>query len=190
MRIVIYATEEVYKGSHGVYDICVTEIDALEEAEELAEQMAYELLDSYARLWDPDEDLSDHGTDWEFARIMPQWDDIPTEALDAEAAEIGYDAFINKYCKFEGMDEFLAALEQLQQADGVGHTVVGKYTINTCFEGKVYETAIWIDPDRMAIPATYPNRASAEWGHKFWCIAAAGEPTQVWDTATKTYMTL
>jgi len=42
----------------------------------------------------------------------------------------------------------------------------------------------------MAIPAVYPNRAAAEQGHKFWCIAAALAPTQVWDAATKTYITL
>ena len=70
------------------------------------------------------------------------------------------------------------------------NTTVGKYTIDTCFEGENYETAIWIDPERMAIPAVYPNRAAAEQGHKFWCLAAAMAPTQVWDTATHTYLTL
>ena len=81
-------------------------------------------------------------------------------------------------------------LDALQQVDGVGHTTVDKYTIDTCFEGENYETAIWIDPNRMAIPAIYPNRTAAEQGHKFWCLAAAMAPTQVWDTATCTYLTL
>lgn len=40
------------------------------------------------------------------------------------------------------------------------------------------------------IPAVYPNRTAAEQGHKFWCLAAAMAPTQIWDTATRTYLTL
>lgn len=39
-------------------------------------------------------------------------------------------------------------------------------------------------------PAVYPNRTAAEQGHKFWRLAAAMAPTQVWDTATRTYLTL
>ena len=81
-------------------------------------------------------------------------------------------------------------LDALRQVDEVSHTIVGKYTIDTCFEGENYETAIWINPDHMAIPAVYPNRAAAEQGHKFWCLAAAMAPMQVWDTATRTYLTL
>lgn len=88
------------------------------------------------------------------------------------------------------MDTLIAALDALQQVDGVGHTTVGKYTIDTCFEGENYETAIWIDPSRMAIPAVYPNRLAAEQGHKLWCAIAATTPTQVWDTATRTFLTL
>ena len=44
--------------------------------------------------------------------------------------------------------------------------------------------------DRMAIPAVYPNRLAAEQGHKLWCVMAATALTQVWDTATNTYLTL
>lgn len=144
MRFVIYA----YGGLHGIYDICVTEINSLDEVDNIG------------------------------------------ETLNAEAAELGYEEFVNKYCKVEGMNELLAALDVLQQVDDVGHTTVGKYTVDTCFEGENYETAIWINPDHMAIPAVYPNRAAAEQGHKFWCLAAAMAPTQVWDTATRTYLTL
>lgn len=87
-------------------------------------------------------------------------------------------------------DEFFVVLDALRQEDIVGHTTVDKYTVDTCFEDENYETAIWINPDRMAIPAVYPNRAAAEQGHKFWCLAAAIAPTQVWDIATRTYLTL
>ena len=160
--------------------------------------MAYEVIDSYSHLfanddvydYDEDDDYEVTSPEWEYARILPKWDDIPTETLDAEAAELGYEEFVNKYCKFEGANESLAILDALWQVDGVGHTTVGKYTIDTCFEGENYETAIWINPDRMAIPAVYSNRAAAEQGHKFWCLAAAMAPTQVWDTATRTYITL
>ena len=197
MRFVIYAYESTYCGSHGIYDICVTEVNSLDEADDIGETMAYEVIDSYSHLFtseeedcDEDEEYEATSPEWEYARILPKWDNIPTETLDAEAAELGYEEFVNKYCKIEGMDTLIAALDTLQQLDGVGHTIVGKYTIDTCFEGENYETAIWINPEHMAIPAVYPNRAAAEQGHKFWCLAAAMAPTQVWDTATHTYITL
>lgn len=198
MRFVIYAYESTYGGLHGIYDICVTEINSLDEADSIGEAMAYEVIDTYSHLfanddvydYDEDDDCEVTSPEWEYARILPKWDNIPTETLDAEAAELGYEEFVNKYCKIEGMDTLIAALDTLQQLDGVGHTIVGKYIIDTCFEGENYETAIWINPDHMAIPAVYPNRAAAEQGHKFWCLAAAMAPTQVWDTATNTYLTL
>ena len=195
MRFVIYAYESTYGGLNGIYDICVTEINSLDEADDIGETMAYEVIDSYSHLFEPDPDEEDEeyeatSPEWEYTRILPKWDNIPTAELDAEAAELGYEEFVNKYCKYEGSDESLAILDALWQVDGVGHTTVGKYTIDTCFEGENYETAIWIDPNHMAIPAVYPNRAAAEQGHKFWCLAAAMAPTQVWDTATHTYITL
>ena len=192
MRFVIYAYESTYGGLHGIYDICVAEIDSLDEADDIGETMAYEVIDSYSHLLTNDEDEEYEATspEWEYARILPKWDNIPTEELDAEAAELGYEEFVNKYCKYEGANESLAILDALWQVDGVGHTTVGKYTIDTCFEGENYETAIWIDPNHMAIPTVYSNRTAAEQGHKFWCLAATMAPTQVWDTATRTYITL
>lgn len=198
MRFVIYAYESTYCGLHGIHNICVTEVDSLDEVDDIGETMAYEVIDSYSHLfanddvydYDEDDDYEVTSPEWEYARILPKWDNIPTETLDAEAAELGYGEFVNKYCKFEGADEFFAMLDALRQEDIVGHTTVDKYTVDTCFEGENYETAIWINPDRLAIPAVYPNRAAAEQGHKFWCLAAATAPTQVWDTATRTYLTL
>lgn len=197
MRFVIYAYESTYSGLRGIYNICVTEADSLDEVDDIGETMAYEVIDSYSHLFtseekdcDEDEEYEATYPEWEYTRILSKWDNIPTETLDAEAAELGYEEFVNKYCKYEGTDEFLAVLDALRQVDGVGHTTVGKYTIDTCFEGENYETSIWINPGRMAIPAVYPNRAAAEQGHKFWCLAAAMAPTQIWDTATRTYLTL
>ena len=192
MRFVIYAYESTYRGLHGIYDICVTEADSLDEIDDIGETMAYEVIDTYSHLFANDEDEEYEATspEWEYTRILPKWDNIPTAELDAEAAELGYEEFVNKYCKFEGANESLAILDALWQVDGVGHTTVGKYTIDTCFEGENYETAIWIDPNHMAIPAVYSSRAAAEQGHKFWCLAAAMAPTQVLDTATRTYLSL
>ena len=192
MRFVIYAYESTYGGLHGIYNICVTEADSIDEVDDIGETMAYEVIDTYSHLFANDEDEEYEATspEWEYTRILPKWDNIPTAELDAEAAELGYEEFVNKYCKFEGTNESLAILDALWQVDEVGHTTVGKYTIDTCFEGENYETAIWIDPNHMAIPAVYSNRAAAEQGHKFWCLAAAMAPTQVWDTATRTYLTL
>lgn len=198
MRFVIYAYESTYGGLYGIYNICVTEADSLDEVDDIGETMAYEVIDSYSHMfanddvydYDEDDDYEVTSPEWEYARILPKWDDIPIETLDAEAAELGYEEFVNKYCKCEDTDEFLTIFDALRQVDEVGHTLVGKYTIDTCFEGENYETAIWINPDNMAIPAVYSNRAAAEQGHKFWCLAAAMAPTQIWDTATHTYLTL
>lgn len=192
MRFVIYAYESTYGGLHGIYDICVAEINSLDEADDIGETMAYEVIDTYSHLFANDEDEEYEATspEWKYARILPKWDNIPTEELDAEAAELGYEEFVNKYCKIEGMDTLIAALDTLQQLDGVDHTIVGKYTIDTCFEGENYETAIWIDLNHIAIPAVYTNRTAAEQGHKFWYLAAAMAPTQVWDIATRIYLTL
>ena len=197
MRFVIYAYESTYGGLHGIYDICVTEADSLDEADDIGETMAYEVIDSYSHLFtseeeDCDEDGECEATspEWEYARILPKWDNIPTEELDAEAAELGYEEFVNKYCKSEDANEFLVILDALRQEDIVGHTTVGKYTVDTCFNGENYETAIWINPERMAIPAVSTDRLNAEQKHKLWCTMAATAPTQVWDTATHTYLTL
>lgn len=197
MRFVIYAYESTYGGLHGIYDICVTEVNSLDEVDNIGEAMAYEVIDSYSHLFwsdeeeeDEDEEYEVTSPEWEYARILPKWDDIPTETLSAEATELGYKEFVNKYCKFEGAIEFFAALDAMRQTDGVGHKTVGKYTVDTCSNGENYETAIWINPDRMAIPAVYPNRLAAEQGHKLWCVMTAAAPTQVWDTATNTYLTL
>lgn len=198
MRFVIYAYESTYGGLHGIYDICVTEANSLDEVDNIGEAMAYEVIDTYSHLfanddiydYDEDDDYEVTSPEWEYARILPKWDNISTAELDAEAAELGYEEFINKYCKCENANEFLAMLDTMRQTDGVGHTTVGKYTVDTCFNGEKYETAIWINPDRMAIPAVYSNRLAAEQGHKLWCTMAAAAPTQVWDTATNTYLTL
>ena len=197
MRFVIYAYESTYGGLHGIYDICVTEADSLDEVDDIGETMAYEVIDSYSHLFtseeeDCDEDGECEATspEWEYARILPKWDNISTEELDAEAAELGYEEFVNKYCKCEDANEFLVILDALRQEDIVGHTTVGKYTVDTCFNGENYETAIWINPERMAISAVSSDRLNAEQKHKFWCVMAATAPTQVWDTATRTYLTL
>ena len=197
MRFVIYAYESTYGGLHCIYNICVTEADSLDEADDIGEAMAYEVIDSYSHLFaseeedcDEDEECEATSPEWEYARILPKWDNIPTEELDAEAAELGYEEFVNKYCKCEDANEFLVILDALRQEDIVGHTTVGKYTVDTCFNGENYETAIWINPEHMAIPAVSSDRLNAEQKHKLWCTMAATAPTQVWDTATRTYLTL
>ena len=137
MRFVIYAYESTYSGLHGIYDICVTEADSLDEVDDIGETMAYEVIDSYSHLfanddvydYDEDDDYEFTSPEWEYARILPKWDDIPTETLDAEAAELGYEEFVNKYCKCEDTDEFLTIFDALRQmfADDVAQDKVIDY---------------------------------------------------------------
>lgn len=108
MRFVIYAYESTYGGLHGIYDICVTEADSLDEVDNIGETMAYEVIDSYSHLfaddskdYDENEEHEITYPEWEYTRILPKWDNISTEVLDVEAAELGYEEFVNKYCKSE-----------------------------------------------------------------------------------------
>lgn len=112
MRFVIYAYESTYGGLHGIYDICVTEADSLDEVDNIGETMAYEVIDSYSHLfaddsedYDEDEEHEITYPEWEYTRILPKWDNIPTETLNVEAAELGYKEFVNKYCKMKGLPQ-------------------------------------------------------------------------------------
>ena len=58
MRFVIYAYESTYGGLHGIYDICVTEANSLDEVDNIGETMAYEVIDTYSHLFANDEDKS------------------------------------------------------------------------------------------------------------------------------------
>ena len=183
MRFVIYAYESTYCGSHGIYDICVTEADSLDEVEDIADTMAYEVIDSYSHLFENEDDC-DEGYEptyprWEYALITPQWDDIPTEVLDAEAAEIGYEEFVDKYCQ-----------DALPQMDVVGHTVVNNYLVDTCFDGNQYETSILVDLEKEVIVARYAERAAAVIGHSIWSAIVATSPTKIWDIVKKKYTLL
>lgn len=47
----IYAYEEMYMGQHGMHDYMVTEADNLEEAEEIARDMATNVIESYQDIY-------------------------------------------------------------------------------------------------------------------------------------------
>lgn len=116
MRFVICAYESTYHGLHGIYNICVIEADSLDELDDIGETMAYEVIDSYSHLFADDDEDEEYETtypEWEYTRILPKWDNISTEALDAEATKLGYEAFINKYCKVKSMNEPLSVLDVL-----------------------------------------------------------------------------
>lgn len=55
MRFVIYAYESTYGGLHGIYDICVTEVNSLDEVDDIGETMAHEVIDTYSHLFANDE---------------------------------------------------------------------------------------------------------------------------------------
>ncbi len=47
----IYAYEEMYMGQHGMHDYMVTEADNLEEAEEIARDMATNVIENYRDIY-------------------------------------------------------------------------------------------------------------------------------------------
>ena len=183
MRFVIYAYESTYLGEHGVYDICVTEANSIDEVEDIAETLAHEVIDSFSHLFEDEDDCEEGyeptSPEYEYEQVSSQWDDISTEALDEEAAEIGYEEFVTKYCQ-----------DAPPQMDVVGHTVVNNYIVDTCFDGNHYETSILVDFEKEVIVARYPKRAAAASGHSIWSAIAATSPTKIWDIVKKKYILL
>ena len=92
MKVFIYAYEQNYGGLHGINDMCVCDVDSLNEIDEIGLCMAQEVVDSYSYLFEDDISLC-----WEAYKIK---DDVTLSIneLDKICNEFGYKLFIEEYC--------------------------------------------------------------------------------------------
>lgn len=103
MKVFIYAYEQSYGGLHGINDMCVCDIDSLDEINDIGLDMALGVIDSYSNIFESeydDEEDYDDPTDfccWEAYKIK---DDInlSVDELDSICNELGDELFIEEYC--------------------------------------------------------------------------------------------
>ena len=92
MKVFIYAYEQNYGGLHGINDMCVCDVDSLNEIDEIGSCMAQEVADSYSYLFDDDVSLC-----WEAYKIKDNVA-LSINELDKICNELGYKLFIEEYC--------------------------------------------------------------------------------------------
>lgn len=111
MRVFIYACEDLYAGLHGINSYGVVEITNLSEIDEYGREWSTEVIESYGCFDDyyteeeieelDDDDIEDcyaEHRQWSAWKIR---DDVTesTKDLDAIAARIGDEAFVEEYCE-------------------------------------------------------------------------------------------
>ena len=117
MRVAIKAYENTYGGLHGMEEKAVITVDSVEEAEDIAMEMSYNVMDSYAEISDyfetmaEGEGLEPNSEEWnvfidECKAESVLYDIHPitvkTEKTDEELSEEYFrrpDEFIKEYCK-------------------------------------------------------------------------------------------
>lgn len=61
MKVYIYVDESIFCGCHGIYDVCVVEVDNLKEAREISMEMGDELYYTYEHVFsNSDYDEEEH----------------------------------------------------------------------------------------------------------------------------------
>lgn len=109
MRVFIYACEDFYEGLHGVNTYGVVEVDNLKEINDYGREWSEEIIDSYNCIENYCDDYEDIDSEdyydiciehlmWSAWKIR---DDVTesTSDLDAIAAKIGDEAFVEEYCE-------------------------------------------------------------------------------------------
>ena len=100
MKVFIYAYEQNYGGLHGINNMCVCDIDSLNEIDEIGLCMAQEVVDSYSYLFEDecdDEDYDSISLCWESYKIKDNVA-LSINELDKICNELGYKLFIEEYC--------------------------------------------------------------------------------------------
>ena len=100
MKVFIYAYEDYYGGLHGINDMCVCDVDSLNEIDKRGACMAQEVVDSYSYLFEDecdDEDDDSISLCWEAYKIK---DDVTLSIneLDKICNKLGNKLFIEEYC--------------------------------------------------------------------------------------------
>lgn len=111
MRVFIYAYEGQYCGLHGIEDLTCTEVDSVEEAEEIGREMSEDVITSFGLEdeWlaedDESEDCTEYATyaecfglEYEIYKIKDEVD-LSIEELDSICSHLGKETFINEYCE-------------------------------------------------------------------------------------------
>ena len=103
MRVFIYAYEQTYGGLHGIHDMCVCDIDSLDEINDIGLDMALGVVDSYFHVFEneyDDEENYDDPADfccWEAYKIKDNIN-LSVDELDEICNALGDELFVEKYC--------------------------------------------------------------------------------------------
>lgn len=127
-RYIVYSTERMYQGLHGMFDITVVELNNDEEASRYGEEMSYGVMESYSsiidaledsiqeiieaeephRVWFDDEiaelreDIYAENVEFTWAIVDENLaGSYTTQELDSMAYELGYEEFRDLYCSWE-----------------------------------------------------------------------------------------
>lgn len=100
MKVYIYVNENIFCGNHGIYDVCVAEVDNLKEAREISMEMGDELYYTYEHVFSnidyDEEDCYVNVSIWE---IKEEYQNISVRELDSICAEHDYEDFVGTYCR-------------------------------------------------------------------------------------------
>ena len=99
MKVYIYVDESIFCGNHGIYDVCVVEVDNLKEACEISMEMSDELYYTYEHVFsNSDYDEEEHYVNTCIWTIKDEYQNVPVKELDSICAESDYKDFIKTYC--------------------------------------------------------------------------------------------
>ena len=100
MKVYIYVDESIFCGSHGIYDVCVAEVNDFEEAREISTEMGEELYYTYEHVFsNSDYDEEEHYVNTCIWTIKDEYQNISIKELDSICAESDYKDFIKNYCE-------------------------------------------------------------------------------------------
>lgn len=100
MKVYIYVDESIFCGNHGIYDVCVAEVDNLKEAREISMEMGDELYYTYEHVFsNTNYDEEDRYVNVAIWKIKDEYQDKPVRDLDSICAESDYENFIEDYCE-------------------------------------------------------------------------------------------
>lgn len=99
MKVYIYVDESIFCGNHGIYDVCVVEVNDFKEAREISMEMGDELYYTYEHVFsNSDYDEEDWYVNANIWKIKDEYQTTSVKELDSICAESDYKDFIKTYC--------------------------------------------------------------------------------------------